>query len=327
MMKPLPKHGMLLGKFLPPHMGHVFLGEFAQNYVEHLTIVVGTLEREPIPGHLRFQWMQELFPHANVVHLDKDLPQEPSEHPDFWNIWRTELQNILPAAPDYVFASEQYGHRLAQELGGTFIPVDPSRNNRRVSGTKVRNNPFKYWDLIPHVVRPYYLKRVCIFGPESTGKSTLTANLADHFQTVGVTEYARTYLEEMGTDLKQEMLLDIARGQVVSQQSLEPYAEKVLFTDTDALTTTIWSHFLYGTCAPEIEALADTQDYDLYLLTDVDVPWVKDDVRYLPNDRENFLALCEETLQREGKRYIKLSGNWEERFEKATQAVIELISV
>src|ERR1700722_14597923 len=98
--------GMLLGKFMPPHNGHVYLAEFASRYVEELAIVVCTLEREPIPGDLRYRWMRELFPQAHVVHLTDDLPQEPKEHPDFWRIWRGALERVLPFKPEYVFASE-----------------------------------------------------------------------------------------------------------------------------------------------------------------------------------------------------------------------------
>ena len=97
-------HGMLLGKFLPPHRGHCYLADFASNFVDHLSIIVGTLPSEPIPGHLRFSWMQELFPQAQVLHLDKVLPQDPSEHPDFWNIWTRELQAILPNPPDVILS-------------------------------------------------------------------------------------------------------------------------------------------------------------------------------------------------------------------------------
>ncbi len=320
-------HGMLLGKFLPPHLGHVYLADFARHYVDHLTIIVGTLSNEPIDGELRYQWMKELCPHANVVHLKKDLPQDPSEHPDFWNIWRTELEAILPNTPDVVFASESYGHRLAEELGAKFIPVDPQRESRAVSGTTIRDNPYENWNLIPNIVKPYYLKRVCVFGPESTGKSTLTANLAKHFNTIGVKEYARTYLEELGTELQQEQLVEIARGQLSSETALTPYSNKLLIADTDLLLTTVWSQFLYGSCDPWITEEAQNHDYDLYLLTDVDVPWVKDDVRYLPNDRENFLDLCEQTLIENNRNYIKLSGSWEDRTQKAIEAVAQLISI
>lgn len=320
-MNKRPVHGMLLGKFLPPHYGHVYLADFAQNYVDHLTIVVGTIPSEPIPGDLRYQWMKELFPHANVVHLDKDLPQEPSEHPDFWNIWKQELLDILPEPPDLVFASESYGHKLAEVLGGRFIPVDPSRTTRQTSGTSVREAPYDNWEFIPPVVRPYYLKRVCVFGPESTGKSTLTQNLAKHFDTIGVSEYARTYLEELGTDLKEHQLEDFARGQIASEDALAPYANKVIITDTDALLTSVWSQFLYQRCHPWITETARSRNYDLYLLTDVDVPWVKDDVRYLPEDRQNFLELCEQTLIKENRPYVKLSGDWETRLATAIKAI------
>src|SRR5205823_888204 len=79
-------HGMLLGKFLPPHLGHVYLAEFASRYADRLTVVVCSLRREPIPGELRSRWMRELFPLADVVHLTDELPQEPAEHPDFWEL-------------------------------------------------------------------------------------------------------------------------------------------------------------------------------------------------------------------------------------------------
>ena len=187
------RHGMLLGKFLPPHKGHCFLVDFASNFVDKLTIVVGTLPSEPIPGKLRYRWMKELFPQAQVVHLDKVLPQEPSEHPDFWDIWEQELRAILPQTPDVVFASESYGHKLAEVLNARFIPVDPQRNSIPTSGTAIRENPFANWKYIPGPVRPYFLKRVCLFGPESTGKSTMAQKLANHFETTFVPEYAVSY--------------------------------------------------------------------------------------------------------------------------------------
>lgn len=321
-----PTHGLLLGKFLPPHRGHVYLCEFAQNFVDHLTIVVGTIPSEPIPGDLRFRWMKELFPNAHVVHLDKDLPQEPSEHPDFWNIWTRELKAIAPHPIDVVFASEDYGAKVAEVLGARFIPVDPDRSIMPVSGTAVRDNPYEHWELIPPNVREHYLKRVCVFGPESTGKSTLTKNLAEHFRTIGVPEYARTYLEQLGTELSQERLLDIARGQCASEDALAGAANKVLITDTDALLTTVWSKFLYNTCSLDLSTLAESKNYDLYLLTDVDVPWVEDSVRYLPEDRKNFHALCEETLKKHGKNYVHVRGSWEERMATAVAAIDGLLS-
>ncbi len=154
------QHGMLLGKFLPPHMGHVYLADFARHYVrepKHLSIVVGTLEREPIPGALRFQWMRELFPDANVIRLSDELPQDPSEHPDFWRLWHDALMRVLPRRPDLVFASEDYGWKLAETLGAKFVLVDRARGVMPVSGTAVRADPLGNWQYLPRCVRPYFL--------------------------------------------------------------------------------------------------------------------------------------------------------------------------
>jgi HTH-type transcriptional repressor of NAD biosynthesis genes len=324
-MSPKARTGMLLGKFLPPHYGHVYLGDFAKNFVEDLTIVVGTLPAEPIPGELRFEWMRSLFPGVRVLHLNEILPQEPSEHPDFWNIWRDVLKRILPCPPDVVFASETYGIKLAEVLGARFVPVDPSRHIRPVSGTAVRNDPFGNWELIPPPVRAWYVRRVCIFGPESTGKSTLTHRLAEHFQTVAVPEYARTLLELKGGRLEEPDLLDIARGQIASEDALAPYANKILFTDTDVLTTVLWSNFLYHRTDEWIRAEAERRTYALYLLTDVDVPWVEDQVRYLPTERNSFLKQCQDALESRGRAYLKLSGSWDERFQRAVEACSKLL--
>src|SRR4051812_43153596 len=195
--------GMLLGKFMPPHLGHVYLGEFASRHVDRLSIVVCSLAAEPIPGELRFRWMRELFPFDDVIHLTDELPQQPSEHPRFWDLWRAALLRVLPGRPDRVFASEDYGKRLAEELGGVFVPVDKARTAVPTSGTSVRNDPMASWDYLPRCVRPYFVKRVCVFGPESTGKSTLARRLADHFGTAWVPEYARTLLEAKGGQLDQ----------------------------------------------------------------------------------------------------------------------------
>lgn len=324
MMIPTAQTGMLLGKFLPPHYGHVYLGDFARHFVKDLTIVVGTLEREPIPGKLRFEWMRQLFPTVNVVHLDEELPQDPSEHRDFWKLWQTALQRVLPCRPELVFASESYGEKLAEVLGGRFIPVNPDRSIRPVSGTAVRNDPFKHWELIPPPVRAHYVKRVCVFGPESTGKSTLTQMLAAQFDTLAVPEYARTLLEWRAGNLDESDMPDIARGQAASEDALAPHANRILFTDTDPLATCVWSEFLFGRVDPTVAALAEARRPDVYLLCDVDVPWVGDLVRYLPEDRANFLEKCEESLKRLGRPYVKIRGNWEHRFETAVRHVSSL---
>ncbi len=320
--------GMVLGKFLPPHAGHVYLIDFARHYVDELTVVVGTLQAEPIPGVLRFGWMKELFAGADVrvVHLDEELPQEPAEHPDFWQLWRTALLSKLPTKLDFVFASENYGWKLAEVLGAQFVPVDIDRTVMPISGTAMRNDPLSNWQYLPRCVRPYFVRRICVFGPESTGKSTLTKQLAMHYQTHAVPEYARTLLESQQGQIELSDIAKIAKGQLSCEAALAMTANRLLFCDTDLLLTTIWSHWLFGECPDEVTQQAHQQHYDLYLLTDVDVPWATDQVRYLPNDRSNFFARCETVLQQSRRKYVVVRGDWEQRLQSAITVVDSLLA-
>jgi HTH-type transcriptional repressor of NAD biosynthesis genes len=312
---------------MPPHRGHQFLIEFARQYVEHLSVLVCSLPRDPIPGDLRHAWVQRMFPDARVVHVTDDLPQEPAEHPDFWTIWQDVCRRAAPEGIDYVFASESYGWKLAEVLGAHFVPVDLARTLVPVSGTAVRQSPMRHWEMIPECVRPYFVKRVCVFGPESTGKSTLARDLARHFQTVYAWEYARPLLDPQGGRCTPDDIPRIVRGQVATEEALALYANRVMFCDTDVLTTTIWSDVLFGATAAWIRDLAERRMYDLYVLTDVDVPWVDDSQRFFcePQVRtemfERFLA----ALKTRGRPYEIVRGDWPTRMTTATQAVQRLL--
>jgi HTH-type transcriptional regulator, transcriptional repressor of NAD biosynthesis genes len=312
--------GLVLGKFLPPHAGHLYLVEVARHLCDELTVVVGTLAREPIPGALRHRWMTELCPGARVVHLTDENPQLPEEHPDFWAIWRTSLLGALGTGPTHVFASEAYGERLAAELGAQFVPVDPARAALPVSGTAIRRDPWAQWRYLPRIVRPYFLRRICVFGPESTGKTTLATRLAAHYGTVAVPEYARAYLEARRGRLETDDIDAIGRGQIAVEEALALEADRRLICDTDALTTCVWSEALFGRVSGWLAAAAD-RSYDLTLLCDVDVPWIADPVRYLPHERASFFARCEQALRDRGRRYVVVRGSWDERFAAACRAI------
>ncbi len=318
--------GLVLGKFLPPHQGHVYLIEFANRYVDQLTVVVDSLDSQPIPGDLRAQWLRDMFPGVRVVQTAGENPQDPSEHPEFWKIWRESLGQALGGQVDYLFASESYGVRLAHELQATFVPVDISRTAIPISGTAIRESPLEHWQFLPRIVRPYFAKRICIFGPESTGKSTLARDLAIHFNTVVVPEYARGHIEYRGGQVSLEDMIPIARGQIASEEALALDANRLLICDTDVLTTTIWSHWLFRSCPEWIQEQADRRDYTLYLVTDVDVPWVADQVRFLPEERRTFFDRCIEELERRRRNYHIVRGTWEERFQSAVQAIVRSMS-
>jgi len=217
--------------------------------------------------------------------------------------------------------SENYGERLAAEVGAKFIPVDVGRALVPISGTAIRTQPLQHWKYIPDCVRPYFVKRVCIFGPESTGKSTLARDLAARFDTVYVSEFARGLLDLTGGRCDASDIPLIARGQAAAEDSLVRRANRVIFCDTDILLTTVWSETLFGDCPTSVREMALQRNYDLYLLLDVDVPWVDDAQRFLPHHRQEFFNRCREVLDQNGRRYVVIRGSWAERLETSIAAV------
>lgn len=318
----LPMKGFVVGKFMPPHQGHVFLCDFARNACQSLTILVCSLPDDPIPGELRCQWMREMFPDCEVRWCSEILPQTPDEHPDFWAIW-SNVVSRYGGSPDAVFASEPYGLRLAAEIGAVFWPVDMDRLARSVSGTAVRADPFGRWRDIPSAVRPWFVRRVCLFGPESTGKTTLARRLATRFETICVPEYGRTYTETFGVDLGPDDLLKIAQGQLAAIRAASRQANRIQIEDTDPLLTAVWSDMLTGQRAAWFETFDAFAD--LYLLCDTDAPWVDDGTRYFPEpgDRRRFSALCEAELVSRGVRYVLLRGDWAARAAAAEAAIVD----
>lgn len=171
--------------------------------------------------------------------------------------------------------------------------------------------------------------KIALYGPESTGKTTLAQQLASEFNTVWIPEFARDYLQEKW-DSKQEIcqqedLLPIAIGQTKLENEALSKANTFLFCDTNLLVTKVFSDIYYGSCDPVLEKAAKKHKYDLFFLTDVDVPWEKDDLRDKPEDRETTLAIFEKALMDYNKPYIKLSGSVEERFEKALRIINDLV--
>lgn len=314
--------GFLLGKFMPPHLGHVYCCDFAQAIADEVTVLVCSLDDDPIPGALRYDWMSRLLPRCRVRHLTEPVPQEPSEHPQFWDIWRDIVQRVHPGTIDYVFASEAYGDRLAREVGARFVPVDPARRAVPVSARDIRDDPFRHWRYLPDLVRPYFAGRICLFGPESTGKSTLAAQLADRFDTVQVPEYGRVHTDAFGTACAPADLLAIARGHIASEKAAVRNANRILILDGDPLLTAVWSDMLCGGRDPWFAAYDNPAD--LYLLTDIDMPWADDGTRYFPDsaDRGRFLAACRAELEARGVPFVTLSGDAENRRRTAVDAIV-----
>lgn len=328
MFEPIHRpRGLVLGKFMPPHQGHCFLVNFARFYAQELVIVVGSMPTEPIPGSLRFQWMQELFPDCQVVHLDKVLPQYPHEDPHFWELWRTSLEAVVPGAIDLVFASEDYGSRLAQELKAQFLPLDIQRQSIPISGTAIRENPLQNWDYLPACVRPYFLKRIAVLGPESSGKSTLAKDLARQYHSLAVPEYAEILLREQAGQLCEADMPRIAQGQWALEEALARQAQKVLFCDTDLLSTCLWWEELYGYTPPDLETRAKAQTYALTLLCKPDLTWHDDIHRLRPKTRLRFFERCQRKLEAWKRPYVVIEGQGKQRINHAMKALSDRVGL
>ncbi|TWW02352.1 AAA family ATPase [Chitinophaga pinensis] len=169
--------------------------------------------------------------------------------------------------------------------------------------------------------------KVVVIGPESTGKSTLSQQLAAHYQTMWVPEYARQYLEGLSRPYEQSDLLSIAKGQLVQEDQLAQQANRLLICDTDLHVIKVWSEHKYGNCDPEILQAIRDRKYDLYLLTYIDIPWEEDPQREHPDPtmREYFYNVYRDLVMASGVPWVEIKGSLDERMTSAIAAVDKLL--
>lgn len=182
------------------------------------------------------------------------------------------------------------------------------------------------------------LKKVVVIGPESTGKSTLCELLAQHYHTSWCPEFAREYLLTHGMNYSYDDLLSVAKGQLAmedefvqstagSQQSEVP-GTRLLFIDTDMYVMKVWCEFVFGQCHKWILEQIVTRKYDLYLLCNTDLPWVKDELREYPDfeTRNKLYKIYKDLMINQSVPWIEVSGDYEQRLQKAIIATDHLLA-
>lgn len=169
------------------------------------------------------------------------------------------------------------------------------------------------------------IKRIAIVGPECTGKTSLSVALADHYQTKWVPEYAREYLDQLDREYTQDDLLTIAKGQLLSEDSLAAHSKNILICDTNVIVVKVWSEFKYGNCDPQILELLNSRFYDLHLLTQIDIPWENDPQREHPFEREKLFAIYRSELEKLKTPFIEISGDLMNRKTFAIQAIDRIL--
>lgn len=261
MLPPQPsRHGLVMGRFAPPHQGHQYLLSFAAQQVQQLTVVLRALPEDGIDPELRLQWLHGMAPEARVLRIQGD-----AEQPILAD-WVNALGEILPEAVDVLFSNEPQHEKFAALLGARFVCVDPERSVVPVSATQIRQNPLLHWEHLAHCARPYFARTIRIVGAEGSGKTTLSRKLAAAFRTVVVPEFAALIAARKGKTLQPPDLVEWAQAHLAATAALRRQAQRFLFLDTDLQTVAFWFDRLFGSAPDWLRQQAAAQSYDLTIL-------------------------------------------------------------
>lgn len=322
-------HGVVVGKFYPPHRGHRHLIDVAVSQTDAVTVVVVEGRDEDPPAAVRAEWLLELHPDATTI-VVADL-----ERDDDSKAWaRTTRDAVGHATIDAVFNSEPYGAAWAAAIselqGSECRNVFVGRGLVQISGTQVRSDPARYWGYIDAPVRAHYVKRVCIVGAESTGSTTLARSLAAAYETSWVPEYGREYTVEkftIGTGdrwLSSDFLRIALEQNALEDRMAREAPVGIMFCDTDSLATALWEEVYLGSTSDAVWRAVDAHGapYALYLLTDhVGVPWESDGLRLGDETRASMTSRFEEVLTSHRLPWLKVSGSRSARLAQAVEAI------
>jgi HTH-type transcriptional regulator, transcriptional repressor of NAD biosynthesis genes len=319
--------GLVIGKFLPIHKGHVALIEFAKTHCDELIVSMSRRADDVIDPDLRLGWIREIFKNdfrVTVTVIDVNFDDDSLPWDERTKVWAELINGAYPEI-SVLISSEEYGMPLAKHLGAAHVSYDPERINVPVSASLIRDHPFKHWDFLPEVVRPHFVKKVCLYGPESTGKSIMAQRLASKYSTESVPEVAREFLSTNVFDEKD--LVDIGLAHLQRIFSTLKTANKILFCDTDVITTQIYANVYLGTIPSPLREFEYAVQYDHYFLFDIDVPWVPDGLRDLGHRREEMFNLFKKNLEDRAITYTLVTGNWSTREATICETLEELFGL
>lgn len=323
------KNSLVLGKFYGIHRGHLYLIDTALENSEVVHVILCHNPTQTIPGELRFETLNSIYGDKIKLYLfdDTGLPQSDIgwNKDEFYSLWVPAVYKLVNKL-DVVFTSEDYGDDFAKYLGVEHFLVDKERTKYPVSGTKIRTEPFNYWKFIPEQIRPHFVKRIAIMGPESVGKSTMTKFLANYFQTNFVVEYGRMVYESNGNKIELRDFIPISKGRQEIEDWIIKSSNKLLFCDTEDITTYIFSKMYfpneYQTIEPWLlEQVNSKPVYDLYILLKPDIRGVQDGTRNFLKERESHYEVIKSELQIRNLKFIEVGGDFESRNSQCVQII------
>lgn len=317
---------------MPPTTGHLHLIQFA-NLVAYdgVVVIVCTQPHEPMADErvaaLRRAVTRRGLNGVTIKHLDKAMEQDPSAD-GFWDMWQQLMIDFGITKGDCIVASESYGQRLAEVTGTRFFPYDVDRTINTAKATHVRDNPLENFANILPEFQPELRTTVTVFGAESTGKTTLSKQLADELDAHWLFEYARPYLEQTVNEITTRSMRAIWRGQKALQKHADNLRNKpYVIQDTDLFSTVGYWSFPHwqeelGACPEDLVEAANKYKSDLYIVTKSNIPFEKDPLRYGGDVREGNDEYWIDICERYELPYVVLeTNNPEERLREAKAAI------
>lgn len=307
---------LILMTALAPTTGHRDLIEFAAHMPSNeVFVMVNARSFEPVAGELRVAILQEEFqsnPRVHVVlDVEDDSPQNPEDHPDFWNWWKTKINLRFPdvAKWDFVVASETYGRDLASSLGATFMPFDLERELNPTRSTRSRLDHETHWATLLPGFRRAMAYRAVMFGQESVGKTSISRALHERFFSTRFFEFARPYLEEVVPYVDEQVMDHIHRGQTALQElQLKKAEAPLLLLDTDLFNTVGYWGIMRKPAPESLVTDALRLRADVYYLLPDDFPLVEDPIRFGGRERESDLAHWQAVCSRYGLPTVEVPG-------------------
>lgn len=314
-------HGLTLGKFSPLHKGHQLIIDTALAEMDKVTVIIyDAPETTLIPLNIRANWLKKLYPQVKIIEAWNG-PTEVGNTPEIKRQHENYIINELNIfGITHFYSSEFYGEHISVALGAVNRLVNPSRKIIPISGMKIRENPFVCRKYIHPLVYRDLIANVVFLGAPSTGKTTITKRMAQEYGTVWMPEYGREYWEKNQVErrLSLAQLVEIAEGHLEREESLLYQANQYLFTDTNALTTFMFSQYYHQTAVQKLIELANlaSSRYDLVFLCNTDIPYDDTWDRSGDVNRKTFQKQIIGELLARKFAFIVLSGNIETRVTK-----------
>ncbi len=320
----------VFGKFLPFHLGHKALIDFALEKCDHLTVLVCCSDRENIPCDLRKSWIETTFKDSKRLtvkafnYSESELPNTSESSKEVSAVWAALFKEIIPKC-SLLVTSEKYGTYVAEFMNIRHITFDIDRKHVPISATAVRQDPFGNWKFLPDSVKPYFAIKIMILGTESTGKSTLTEKLADYFKCDEVTETGRQLIPN-SNQFDFEDLKRVAKAHATKINEAVRTNSPLTIIDTDIHITKSYARFVFDRELEVSPAIYEANKASLYLYLTGDIGHIQDGTR-LSEARRNKLDACHrQVLKEHNIDFIEINGDWRERFDKSLRQVKRLIA-